>query len=94
MSLRVYKIKTLELDDLETFDLSEEAIMEWLELNTDFLSHLNGYGSGVFELPLDDAERMVIELKGRVKKEILKKLENDIKEAKTKNETGILYYVF
>jgi len=94
MSIRAYKVKTFEFDSLESFSLSNKAIIEWLETNTSINENLSLSGKGLFELSISDANRMVKELKGKIDTYTIYKLKDDIKEAQKQKKDYILYYCF
>ena len=67
MSVRAYLVKEIKFADGASFNLwHDEAVMDWLEGNTDFYSRLNGDGNGMTEISVEDVERMLAELGDKI----------------------------
>jgi len=51
VSLRAYRVKRIDTEDFETFNLSYHCeLVSILEEETDFLDTLNSYGTGIMEI--------------------------------------------
>jgi len=93
MSIRAYRVKNIEHEQNETFNLwHDETLMEFLE-GYGFYNQLNDDARGITNISvkaLKEAMKEVKELDSETKRCILK----DIKEAEKNGEEYIQYYCY
>ena len=95
MSVRAYKIKKLQFEKIESFNIThDDEIVEWLERNGN-LDPLDLDGCGIIEISKEDFLKMKEDLKDSQNentKEALKSIEDDF--IKSSMPDYVMYYCF
>jgi hypothetical protein len=95
MSVRAYLVKEIKFAEGASFNLwHDEAVMDWLEGNTDFYSRLNGDGNGMTEVSVGHVERMLAELGDKIDCGTRDAMQGDIAWAKAKGDNWLEYECF
>jgi hypothetical protein len=95
MSVRAYAIKKIERNDAPSFNLwHDEVITDWLQENTSFYSELGDEATGIAEVSIEDLNRMIAEVGGKIEPDSLGALAVDIADAKKRGDEYIQYECF
>ena len=90
MSIRARRIKVIEYEEGESFNLSHDTeLMDFLQQNSDFYNGLNQDGCGVAEVSVEVLEKAIKEVK--LEEDLKTSLQTDINRAK-KDEVEYIQY--
>lgn len=93
MSIRARRIKVIEYEEGESFNLWHDTkLMEFLEGNSDFYNSLNQDGCGVGEVSVEVLEKAIKEVE--LEEDLKASLQVDIDYAKKNELEYIQYYCF
>lgn len=95
MSVRAHLVKEIRYSDTESFNLwHHNAVTAWLEENTHFYSRINTDCGGIGEVSVQDIERMLAEIGGKLDVETRLQLRADVAWTKANGGDWLEYDCF
>jgi len=98
MSIRAYRVNSIDCEKRESFNLSfwhQEKVLELLDEETRFFDNLNADGIGLTEVPVEVLEEAVAKKDELELKEwVVENLKEDIEWGKKFGNGYVIYYCF